>query len=62
MIQNEISDNTPFEIYYQNYVMKIQDDNIDTEISYMLHHNIVSVELVDRAILDMVRRFSYNDN
>lgn len=62
MIQNEISDDTPFDLYYQKYVMKIQDSNIDAEVSYMLHNNIVSVELVDRAVLDMVRRSLHGDN
>lgn len=45
-------DKTTFDEMYQNYVMKIHDQNIDREFSYMLNNNIVSVELIDRAIVE----------
>ena len=45
-------DQTTFDELYQVYVMKIQDQNIQKEFSYMLNHNIVSVELIDRAIVE----------
>lgn len=45
-------DETTFDAMYQNYVMKIHDQNIDREFSYMLNNNIVSVELIDRAIVE----------
>lgn len=45
-------DQTTFDELYQAYVMKIQDQNIQKEFSYMLNHNIVSVELIDRAIVE----------
>lgn len=45
-------DETTFDEMYQNYVMKIHDQNIDREFSYMLNNNIVSVELIDRAIVE----------
>ena len=55
IIENTISDlmadKTEFDVMYSRYVMKIQDENIDKEISYMLTNNIVSIELLDRAIL-----------
>lgn len=55
IIENTISDlmadKTEFDVVYSRYVMKIQDENIDKEISYMLTNNIVSIELLDRAIL-----------
>ena len=43
---------TTFDQLYQSYVMKIQDQNIQKEFSYMLNNNIVSVELIDRAIVE----------
>lgn len=45
-------DQITFDELYQAYVMKIQDQNIQKEFSYMLNHNIVSVELIDRAIVE----------
>lgn len=50
-ISDLMSDKTEFDVMYSRYVMKIQDENIDKEISYMLTNNIVSIELLDRAIL-----------
>ena len=46
------SSNTPFYSYYNDYVMKIQDSNIDKELSYMLNYGISSLYLIDRAIVD----------
>lgn len=46
------NDTTTFDQLYQSYVMKIQDQNIQKEFSYMLNNNIVSVELIDRAIVE----------
>lgn len=43
---------TTFDQLYQSYVMAIQDQNIQKEFSYMLNNNIVSVELIDRAIVE----------
>lgn len=45
-------DTTTFDQLYQSYVMKIQDQSIQKEFSYMLNNNIVSVELIDRAIVE----------
>ena len=45
------NDTTTFDQLYQSYVMAIQDQNIQKEFSYMLNNNIVSVELIDRAIV-----------
>ena len=40
-----------FNSYFLQYVMDIQDSNIDKEMSYMLSHNVVSIDMIDRAIL-----------
>lgn len=45
-------DDTTFEDLFLSYVMYVQDRNISREFSYMLRNNVVSVELLDRAISD----------
>lgn len=54
-IQNEIqnlkSDNTTFSEYYMRYVLEIQDDSLQREISYMIRNKICDVNLVDREII-----------
>ena len=46
------TDTTSFQQYFTNYVMEVQDRNIDQELAYMLTHNVVDVQFVDRAITD----------
>lgn len=46
------SDSEPFNQHFIEYVMQVQDSNIELEISYLLSHNIVSALLIDRAIAD----------
>lgn len=46
-ISNESED---FETLFSKYVMEMQDTNIDQEISYMLKHNVISVDMIDRSI------------
>lgn len=46
------ADTSSFQQYFTNYVMEVQDRNIDQELAYMLTHNVVDVQLVDRAITD----------
>ena len=46
-ISNESED---FETLFSKYVMELQDTNIDEEISYMLKHNVISVDMIDRSI------------
>ena len=46
------NDSTTFEDLFLRYVTQVQDTNISKEISYMITNNIVSVELLDRAISD----------
>ena len=46
------ADTGSFQQYFTNYVMEVQDRNIDQELAYMLTHNVVDVQLVDRAITD----------
>ena len=45
-------DNTSFSEFYMNYVLEIQDESLEREISYMLKNKIYDVNLVDRAIIN----------
>ena len=58
-IKNElnylINDSTTFEDLFLSYIIYVQDRNISKEFSYMLRNNVVSVELLDRAISDAYR-------
>ena len=54
-IQNEIqylkSDNTTFSEYYMRYVLEIQEESLQREISYMIRNKICDANLVDREII-----------
>ena len=68
-IKNQIEklkqDNTSFSELYMNYVLEIQDESLEREISYMLKNKIYDVNLVDRAILNsiesLVRLYGNNE-
>ena len=47
-----------FSTYFLLYVMKVQDECIAAELSYMLSHNIVDVMFVDRELADAARELS----
>lgn len=49
--------NKTFHEHFVEYVMRVQDSNIDRELSYMLSHNVVTVDLIDRAITNSIERF-----
>ncbi len=48
-------DTSSFQQYFTDYVIEVQDRNIDQELAYMLTHNVVDVQFVDRAITDAFR-------
>jgi hypothetical protein len=53
-IKTEIS-NLPyisFEEYFQDYVMKVQDSNIDNEMSFFINHNFMSYDILSSLITD----------
>lgn len=58
IINNELKNTIPFNLFFESYVMDVQDSMIDQEISYMLSHNIISVSLLDRAISEACRGLS----
>lgn len=53
-IKTEIS-NLPyisFEEYFQTYIMKVQDSNIDNEMSFFINHNFMSYDILSSLITD----------
>lgn len=57
-IESEILDSTSFESMYRNYILDVQEKNLDKEISYMLSHNVVDIELLDRAFTDAFKQIT----
>lgn len=60
-ISEELEDTDTFPQFFTSYVMRVQDQCIDQELAYMLNHNIVDVELVDRAIIDAFKGLVEDD-
>lgn len=60
-ISEELEDTDTFLQFFTSYVMRVQDQCIDQELAYMLNHNIVDVELVDRAIIDAFKGLIEDD-
>lgn len=56
----------PFDVYYQEYIVSVQQHNINQEFRYMLNHNVVNLNMIDRAIADACKFFhrmgDYYDN
>ena len=50
-IQDLKADNTTFSEHYMRYVLEIQDESLQREISYMIRNKICDVNLVDREII-----------
>lgn len=55
IIQEAADDCCTFEQHFTQYVMNVQDTCIDLELSYMLTHNVLSVDLIDRAITSSIK-------
>ena len=63
-IENLKNDNTIFSELYMKYVLEIQDESLEREISYLLKNKIYDVNLVDRAIINSLESLVrlYSDN
>ena len=63
-IENLKNDNTIFSEVYMKYVLEIQDESLEREISYLLKNKIYDVNLVDRAIINSLESLVrlYSDN
>ena len=63
-IENLKNDNTMFSEVYMKYVLEIQDESLEREISYMLKNKIYDINLVDRAVINSLESLVrlYSDN
>ena len=63
-IENLKNDTTIFSEVYMKYVLEIQDESLEREISYLLKNKIYDVNLVDRAIINSLESLVrlYSDN
>lgn len=61
ILSDVASDTLTFQEYYRNYVLKVQDENIDSELSYLLSNNELTpmriCKLADKSIERLVRYF-----
>lgn len=59
------SDTSTFEEYYRDYVIKVQDENIDNEMSFLLSNNDLTpmrmCKLADKSIERLVRYFDRSE-
>lgn len=60
-ISEELEGTDTFPQFFTSYVIHVQDKCIDQELAYMLNHNIVDVELIDRAIADAFKGLIEDD-
>lgn len=44
-----------FEEYFTNYVMEIQDANIDSEVSFLLRNNFLASADIDKLMFNELR-------
>ncbi len=44
------SPNVPFEKFYLEYMMRVQDENIEYEMSYMLLNNDINALILSKVI------------
>lgn len=40
----------PFHIYFQQYILKVQDENISYEFKYLQLHNVLDILSLDKLI------------
>lgn len=61
ILSDVASDTLTFQEYYRNHVLKVQDENIDSEMCYLLSNNELTpmrmCKLTDKSIERLVRYF-----
>lgn len=40
----------PFEVYFQEYVCRVQDEQLEAEISYVMRHNVLDTLTLERLM------------
>lgn len=42
--------NISFAQFYSEYILTVQDNNIESEFQYMIHHNLLNTSMMDTII------------
>lgn len=48
----------PFDLVYSEYILSVQDSNIDAEMSFLLKHNKLDLRLMDNTIHQSFERLN----
>lgn len=48
--------NESFEKFFINYILAVQDKNIELEMEYLVSHNVLDIMKLDRLISDYMDR------
>lgn len=48
----------PFNRYFNNYIMDVQDDNIENEMKFLLSRNTLNIYMMDNIISETYRRLA----
>lgn len=51
----------PFSLFYKQYIMEVQDENIDKEISYLMHSSQLNVLNVSALIDETAKAVKYTN-
>ena len=51
----------PFSLFYKQYIMEIQDENIDKEVSYLMHSSQLNVLNVSALIDETAKAVKYTN-
>lgn len=51
----------PFSLFYKQYIMEVQDDNIDKEVSYLMHSSQLNVLNISALIDETAKAVKYTN-
>lgn len=51
----------PFSLFYKQYIMEVQDENIDKEVSYLMHSSQLNVLNVSALIDETAKAVKYTN-
>ena len=51
----------PFSLFYKQYIMEVQDDNIDKEVSYLMHSSQLNVLNLSALIDETAKAVKYTN-
>lgn len=49
-VQYKLNENIDFNIYFIQYVHRMQDANIDAEVTFSLRNNTIDINMIDRIV------------